>query len=128
MAQEDYLPAAHKQVSNESLAQDELDDMILVNPGGRVIAVTGEHGQDLLADGGFRVASAAEAKTYNDQILSTMPEVLRRQEQQRKDAEVKVADTYMAEAAKAATVTTPASVETPSPAAQSDAPKPRSNK
>jgi hypothetical protein len=91
MAPEDLLPSAHRQTSAEHVELD-LPDVVLVNPGGRVVEVTGELAEKLMLENGYRRATENEAKSIEDYKKRTNPEILKRQELRRVRAERTLAD------------------------------------
>lgn len=82
------------------MADDQEQDMVLVNPGGRLVEVSYELGQELLAQGAqagekpFRVASDSEVKDYRKGVQSIAPAILAKQEEKRLAAEKQAAEDY----------------------------------
>lgn len=129
MQPSDLIPAAHQNNAIEYQPEEaDLPDMVLVNPGGRVIEVPGELGQELLLQMGYRRATEAEAKQIDDYKKRTHPEILKRAEVKRVRAQRQAVDELERELAG----------ETDSPDANEEAndeatnapepPKPRSRK
>ncbi len=63
--------------------QEELPDVILVNPSGRIVAVSGRNSAEYLSKAGFRKATPDEEASYNKAILLQTQEFLRRLERKR---------------------------------------------
>ncbi len=63
--------------------QEELPDVILVNPSGRVVAVSGRNSAEYLSKAGFRKATPAEEDNYNKAVMIQTQEFLRRLERKR---------------------------------------------
>lgn len=82
------------------MSEDQEQDMVLVNPNGRVIEVTNELGRELLSQPSqanlppFRVANADEVKRYEAGIKAIAPAVLAKKEEQRLAEEKKAAEDY----------------------------------
>lgn len=68
---------------NGQVVQEELPDVILVNPSGRVVAVSGRNSAEYLSKAGFRKATPEEEAGYNKAILYQTQEYLRRMERKR---------------------------------------------
>lgn len=100
MQPNDLLPAAHQNNAIDyAPAEPELDDMVLVNPSGRVIEVPGELGQELLTQLGYRRVTDKEAVQLDDYKKRTHPEILRRSEMRRVREARKEVDALEAEIA-----------------------------
>jgi hypothetical protein len=82
MSPQDILPEAHRRESADRV-ELELPDVVLVNPGGRVVEVTGEMAEKLLLENGYRRATEKEAVSVEDYKKRTHPEILRRAELRR---------------------------------------------
>ncbi len=72
--------------------QKDLPDIILVNPSGRVVAVSGRNSAEYLAKAGFRKATPEEEANYQKAILRQTQEFLRRMERKRLVDEKKFMD------------------------------------
>ncbi len=63
--------------------KEQLPDVILVNPSGRVVAVSGRNSAEYLSKPGFRKATETEEANYHKAILRQTQEFLRRLERKR---------------------------------------------
>lgn len=62
---------------------EELPDVVLVNPGGRIVAVSGRNSAEYLAKAGFRKATPEEEAAHNKATLYQTQEFLKRMEAKR---------------------------------------------
>lgn len=72
--------------------QQDLPDVTLVNPSGRVVAVAGRNSAEYLAKAGFRKATPEEEANYQRAILRQTQEFLKRMERKRLVDEKKFMD------------------------------------
>ncbi len=70
----------------------DLSDIVVVNPTGRIVEITGEMATEYLARPGFRKATPEEEESYRKAMIRQMPEYLRRQEKKRLQAEASMLD------------------------------------
>lgn len=64
-------------------SQEVLPDVVLVNPSGRVVAVSGRNSAEYLAKAGFRKATPEEEANYKRAVLRQSQEFLKRVERKR---------------------------------------------
>lgn len=77
----DNLPEAHRnQPTGYAAAEVDLPDVVLMNPGGRVVEVPGELAEKLLFENGYRRATETEAAPIAEYRKRTHPEILKRAE------------------------------------------------
>lgn len=125
---DDYLPAAHRNDPLLVAPEEDLPDVVLVNPGGRVIEVTGAMAQDLLMQMGYRRASEQEAASYEDMKKRNHPELLKRAEMRRVREERARLDALEREIAAEDTKVETPPTEPEDIGPDEEAPKPRSRK
>lgn len=85
-----------------NVVADQLGDVVLVNPHGRIVEVSGELATEYMGKVGFRKATPDEEANYRKAILRQTPEYLRRQEIKRLQAEKAMLDELEAEDAGSA--------------------------
>lgn len=74
------------------VAAQEMPDVVVVNPGGRLVEITGESSVEYLAKPGFRKATPEEEANYRKAMLRQTPEYLRRMEKKRLQDEAAMYD------------------------------------
>lgn len=77
--------------------EQNLDDVVLVNPGGRLVEVSGKQAIEYLSKPGFRKATADEETNYRKAILRQTPQYLRKLEKKRLLEEKQLLDEIEAE-------------------------------
>ena len=84
-------------LSGQVNAQDQLPDVVMVNPGGRIVEVSGKQAVEYLAKPGYRRANEQEEINFRKAILRQTPEFLKRLERKRLSDEKKFMDELEAE-------------------------------
>ncbi len=93
------LQAMQRQINSLMGVQEEqnLADVVLVNPGGRVVEVSGKQAVEYLSKAGFRKATPEEETNYRRAMIRQTPEYLRRLEKKRLIEEKQLLDEIDAE-------------------------------
>jgi hypothetical protein len=76
------IQAQLNQLMGKATGQSQTD-LVMVNPGGRIVEISGEMVDEYLGKAGFRKATDEEEANYRKAILRSMPEYLRRREKKR---------------------------------------------
>lgn len=84
-------------ISGQVSAGDQMPDVVMVNPVGRIVEVNGKQAVEYLAKPGYRKANEQEEINYRKAILRQTPEFLKRLEAKRISDEKKFMDQLEAE-------------------------------